>query len=213
MDVEKSKWLQHSERRRLIALSLLFLLLAGPCLRIVTPAASFIWIMEGIPALGSTWVYGGERSPPCELRQAARFVLGQPEFIRYLLIAVYDGYLHGRSDLVTTYNSWVADSRHIPDNYTRDAFKLFILLRLLFDVPQDHPAEDSRRIGVWVELPPSQGLCADNSCDLLWPLEYQDDHLVLRDVRLAAVASRYRGLAEYDYFASRFSFRSSDDLW
>ena len=48
--------------------------------------------------------------------------------------------------------------------------------------------------------------------NLLWPLVYEDEQLVLQGTIFAYRGFPYDGMGEYDYFASHFLLRSVDEL-
>jgi hypothetical protein len=135
---------------------------------------------------------GAEDYPLERLKQVAMFLLEQPGVERRLIIAAYSRDVKSRSDVFEAY------------------FDLFILVRLLFDVPEAHPEDDSRGFAGWYL--PSRPECTNEKCNLLWPLARENGELILQDIPLAYFGNLYSGLAEYDYFASRFPPRTIDEL-
>lgn len=90
--------------------------------------------------------------------------------------------------------------------------KLFLLMRVLFDVPEAQPQENAGIFAAWL-AEGSPFLERGHTVNLLWPLEYRDKQLVLRNIEgLSYIGPPYNGLAEYNYFVSSFPFRTVEDL-
>jgi hypothetical protein len=95
-----------------------------------------------------------------------------------------------------------------PDSFTSG--KLFVFLRVLFDVPQAYSRPDAAVFAAWIATG-SSFPGGNTPVNYLWPLEYQEGRIVL-NVRGSEIiryyGSPYQGLAEYDYFSSRFKLRN-----
>ncbi len=163
----------------------------------------FFSMMNEVPDLRARVTVETSHDPLAELKEVATLLLDQPEPIRRNIIATYD--------------------LLVKDDY-ESSIKLYILLRLLFDVPEAYPVNDADLFygGGWVMLGedwndptyPSEGL---GTVNLLWPLGYRGDKLILEKVIMwrfdcFGCTRYYKGLDAYDYFAVRFPRRSMDEL-
>ena len=128
-----------------------------------------------------------------ELKKTTSFLLEQSEEDRFHLIMMYDKYAQSRSDKLAT------------------SSKLYLLLRVLFDVSETYPAEDARFFAGWGTLPEPRS--TDKEINLLWPIGYKNQQLVLKAIPLAHLGvPYYDGLGEYKYFAASFPLRDRDEL-
>lgn len=123
------------------------------------------------------------------LKAAALFLSNKPSYIRHTIIRFYSLY------------------RHIDQHFDYD-LHMYIILRLLFDVPEEYPIEDSKGFdGFWGFQQP---ICS-TTCNLLWPLGYQNGNLAFID-QVIGRSSEYNIDREYDYFATRFPLRAIEEL-
>jgi hypothetical protein len=174
----------------LFVLGLTLLTLVCTQLRFILSAASFFSMMGGVSVLEDAQHTEASTYSLNEMKKIASFLLEQPERERRQLIAVYSLYAENHSASVSL------------------TFDLFVLLRLLFDLPQTYPSDDVKYFGGWTWLEPPE--CRDEMCNLLWPLQCQDGQLILSAVPNGYFGIPYDGLGEYYYFSSRFSLRAVD---
>lgn len=91
--------------------------------------------------------------------------------------------------------------------------KLFLLMRVLFDVPKAQPQESAAVFAAWLGEGSPYPYEGSDTVNLLWPLEYRDEQLALRSMNhIAYIGPPYNGLAEYNFFVSNFPFRTIKDL-
>jgi hypothetical protein len=152
----------------------------------------FFYMMDRVPAWTTVGFYELETYPLDDLKQIARFLLEQPEQDRRRMIAAYCAYAEPRTDDLALLS------------------KLYLLLRLLFDVPED--ADVAAVFGGWMGEGGPYPYDGSETINLLWPLGYQDHRLVLKSGLGQYLGAPYNGLAEYDYFASHFLWRTMDEL-
>jgi hypothetical protein len=135
-----------------------------------------------------------------ELKHVAHFVLSRPPQERRQIISLYNWYVNRNLDFRQYSNV---------QQYYRRIFKLFLLQRLLFKVPESYPLGDARGFVYWEN---SSEANLGNAYNLLWPLGYDEDgNLVIKSLP-GGFRDFYDASAEYDYFFSHFSFRSLDEL-
>lgn len=189
----------HLGKRVLLALGLILLLLLCLHLRLILSTIKFFHMMERIPSWTEvTNANTIETYPLDDMKQVACWLLEQPDRSRRRIIAAYQMYIE-----ICSWKAGAFDD--LPP-----ASKIFVLLRLLFDVPEDYPRDAARFFGSWRGSLAHEDRSA--TVDLLWPLGYQDHQLVLKGTYFTYFGFPYDGLSEYDYFAVRFPFRSTDDL-
>jgi hypothetical protein len=183
------KW----SRLGLCMLSVILLVLLIVNLRLIISTAKFFSMMIEISKREGVQIDTIQDYPLDELKRVAIFVLEQPTEDRRRMIAMYGAYEQNQSD-------------------ANVKFDLYVLLRLLFEIPVEHPEEDTKLFKpIWMPGPPE---CINGKCNLLWPLDTQDGQLVLVDVPsgYSSTGLPYNKVKDYDYFVSRFSFRSVQDL-
>ena len=179
----------------LLALGLLLLIFVCIHMQFLSSMTRFLYMMGKIPAWTTVDSDTVETYPLDDMEQIACLLLKQSERDRRCMIAVYNAYARIRADHIS------------------HSSKLYLLLRLLFDVPEEYPADAARFFGGWVGLEdPRRTLPESETVNLLWPLGYQDQQLVLKGTFWLYFGLPYNGLGEYDYFVSRFLLRSVDDL-
>lgn len=112
-----------------------------------------------------------------------------------------------RRTLISFYNALI----HKGVGASRDA-KLHLLLRLIFDVPQAQPTNEAAIFGAWM----GEGSPYPNNetqyTNLLWPLSPGTSKLTIKAGHTSYIGAPYNGLAEYDYFVSKFPLRSEQEL-
>lgn len=138
------------------------------------------------------------------LTDAAEYTVKQPEWRRKIMIWTY------QLPVTTCYRFGICLSKYegIPQPMP-SASKMYLLLRIMFDVPEVHPSEDIKYFGSWdpYSLIPETEL----RTNLLWPVGYSE----LGDIELKAAFGigldpYYDCLGEYQYFRKRFGFREFD---
>lgn len=202
---------RHLAKIVLFVLCLICLLLLIVQWRLVSSTVAFLYKMGRLPPL---WSEGSnenmvETYPLNDAKQIAVLLLEQSGQDRRRIIVMYQMYIE--------VCSWKANASALPS-----ASKLHVLLRLLYDVPEDYPQDQAKFFGGWMSLlvredgsltmgVPTHAY-GSGTVDLLWPLGYQDGQLVLKNNYFAYSGFPYDGIGEYDYFTSRFALRSVDDL-
>lgn len=86
---------------------------------------------------------------------------------------------------------------------TEEMSKLYLVLRLLFDVPQDYPAEEAQFFGGWA----APDLNSEESVNLSWPVYMQDGRLENIDYFMGYYGVPYDVEGEFRYFSERFEKR------
>ena len=85
---------------------------------------------------------------------------------------------------------------------------LYVLLRLVFELPTKFPKGDAKVFGSW--LHPSIGE-ENPTFNLSWPVRVDPEKRVFTIERCRGYAGRpYKALDEYDYFMKNFPLRSKD---
>jgi hypothetical protein len=161
------------------------------------PVLRFIVMLEKAPALGdipitipmqgSSFV---QAYPLEQIKQTAYYVRQQPAWLRRPMIATH---------------YFLADRATDPN-------KLYLLMRVLFDVPEAIPSEST---GVFVFMRGEEGMMLPRQgqpLNLLWPLGYERGQLVYKHAILGHMGPPYAALAEYDYFAANFPLRPLEQL-
>ncbi len=197
------KNLRFSYRANILIITIASLVLFGLIYLYYSPyfisKIKFFYLMNQVPA----WVTRDAQKPfddngivlyPLdEVRKTAHFLLNQSEQDRHRLITEYTRYANTRSDGYAT------------------SSKLYILLRMLFNVSEDHPTTDVKYFLGCITFPARPS--TDDAVNLLWPIGYQDEILVVKGVPIKCMGVlNYDGIGEYEYFLSRFPFRNVDDL-
>jgi hypothetical protein len=118
----------------------------------------------------------------------------QPDWSRRATIATYQIYSCDRVDA---------------------SYKLFLLMRLLFDVPEEYEGSDARGFDIFFGEERARSI--SGSHNFLWPLGYDESgQLILKYnvwgyMCLGLCSCYYKGLEEYDYFAARFPLRGMSE--
>lgn len=107
---------------------------------------------------------------------------------------VVEAGLHRYAELLTT-QPWPTGSLGL--------MKPFLLLRLMFDLPEE-AVETDRRVFVGMpNWPPS----ANGHVDLAWPVGWSDQQPILLANYEGQNGPLYDAAAEYEYFRARFEYR------
>ena len=99
---------------------------------------------------------------------------------------------------------FVRETAHRSD-YLEQWSKVFLLLRVMFALPEAAPPSDARIFGGW--LAPYRGAGTSAKVNLAWPIQWNNQR-----PRLVARYSGYEGAAylawlEYSYFLNKYKFR------
>jgi len=184
---------RHRGRTLINGLGLTVLILACTFVQLF-PRLKFFYMMNEVPAWTTVGSYELETYPLDKMKQIARFLLEQPERDRRHLIATYCAYAYAKP--------------HTDDLSLIS--KLYLLLRLLFDVPE--ASNVVAIFGAWIGEGGPYPYDGSETVNLLWPLGYQNQRLILKSGFEGYLGAPYDGLAEYDFFASRFPWRAADEL-
>ncbi len=82
--------------------------------------------------------------------------------------------------------------------------RLFLLMRIVFDLPDCAPADYRRVFKGWVNWPAPD---AEGNVNLSWPVGWQDSQPALLAHFEGADGPRYAAIEEYRYLLARFPFR------
>jgi hypothetical protein len=124
-----------------------------------------------------------------DLKQIALHLLRLSERERRLTIAAYNLYAR--------------------DHYPA-AFNQFLLMRMVFDVPEAYPLENARLYFIFF----GDGIGDEKNLNLLWPLGYDGNgdlilkHKVWGYHCFGLCPHIYESIPEYDFFKDRFPLRS-----
>ena len=132
-----------------------------------------------------------------DLKQIARVVLSAPKTDRCIMIV--------------TYNFFMNMDKSITGKYFERAVNLYLLQRLIFNVPQEYPNENARSFGAFLWESEKVPYETENVSNMLWPFGYDHGRLTIT-APLARLWGDYDGVREYNYFSSQFSFRYMDEL-
>lgn len=88
-----------------------------------------------------------------------------------------------------------------------EASGLYVLLRVLFELPTRHPLEATRVFGGWVH--PSIG---HDPFDLSWPVQPTSGHHLVVAPFTSYRGKGYDGIGEHDWFAEHFPLRTVQKL-
>ena len=93
-----------------------------------------------------------------------------------------------------------------PDGFTgiKNETRLFLLMRIVFDLPDCGPTSQRSVFKGWVNWPAPD---ADGNVNLSWPVDWQDGRPVLLAHFEGADGPRYGAVEEYRYLLTRFPFR------
>ena len=165
--------------------------------RMIYNTSTFFYSMENLQSprnLGSS--IQATEAYLSDLKQIARFLLNMPTEDRRMIILYYNTFVN-------------LDMRPSGKHGDR-AVNLFLLQRLIFDLPQEFPENQARVFNgfFWEgkDIHKTEG-----TVNMLWPFEYDDGYLTIKAI-WAGSFGLYDGAREYDYFSSQFNFRSIDEL-
>ena len=83
--------------------------------------------------------------------------------------------------------------------------KVFILMRLLFDLPEDAPVSERFNFAAWDRG--DADLVGPRTVNLAWPLSYHDGAPTLMQGRPNAQGPPYAAASEYRYLIAKYPFR------
>lgn len=87
---------------------------------------------------------------------------------------------------------------------------LYLFLRVIFQLPKDHPIDDTKVFGGWIH--PSVGVDG-NYFNLSWPVTLESDGKTAVIHGFDGYFGKgYDGVGEYDYFSQNFTFRNPDTV-
>lgn len=86
-----------------------------------------------------------------------------------------------------------------------DETRLFLLMRVVFDLPETAPAEQRRSFKGWVNWPPP---APDGTVSLAWPLTWAGGRPALVDPYEGSEGGRYAAVEEHRHLRDRFPFRA-----
>jgi hypothetical protein len=162
------------------------------------------------------WFHAGNKDTPspsgyANLKTAAIEIARAPEMERRNLISAYS-WAYCESNLDDVVMDAEAD-------YVPRLPKMYVLLRVLFVVPIDHPIGDVRVFVVWNWPPWDAAKHGITQWDLAYPVHADPSGRVLHIElpRMSLVMSGpepppYSALDEYDYFSARFHRRSPAEI-
>ena len=187
--------LRYFGKMALLALGLFFSILICIHSRLILSLPKFFCMMREVPPWTTVNVnVPAETYPLDKLKRVACFLLKQSERDRRVIVATYNIYARAHTDDLPI------------------SSKLYLLLRLIFDVPEEYSRNNAKFFGGWRGWLEERTLAEGGTANLLWPLGYQSQRLVLKGTLAGYYGLPYNGLGEYDYFASHFPLRSVDVL-
>jgi hypothetical protein len=86
--------------------------------------------------------------------------------------------------------------------------KVFLLLRIVFELPEDAPLDERRVYVGWLNWPRGE----NGRVNLAWPIEWNKGNLRLVDRLKGCVGSPYDAPAEYQHFLAHYGFRQLSHL-
>jgi hypothetical protein len=86
-----------------------------------------------------------------------------------------------------------------------DETRLFLLLRVVFDLPEQAPESERRSFKGWVNWPPPD---ADGNVSLSWPITWDAGRPTLVAPYEGSEGRPYNAVGEYRHFLERFPFRA-----
>jgi hypothetical protein len=101
---------------------------------------------------------------------------------------------------------WYSSAFCFPRLSISEASGLYVLLRVMFDLPHAFPLAETKVFGGWIH--PSIG---KDPFDLSWPVTVSPDHRVATIAPFVGYRGKgYDAVGEYDYFLGRFSIRPAE---
>jgi hypothetical protein len=166
----------------------------------IYPTAKFIYLTDKFPYLlehlvyrVQSWIKKTWSKFLQELKVVARLIQNLTEPQRCLAIKIYDAYINMNPH---------------SDRYVDRVLKLYLIQRLVFEVPNNYPLHDVTIFVFWAGYQESN---LSDPGNLLWPLQYENGQLALVTLPWG-IHSYYAGVREYDYFVKRFPLRPKDEL-
>ena len=90
----------------------------------------------------------------------------------------------------------------------RDETRLFLLQRVVFDLPETAPEGERRPFKGWVNWPPPD---ADGNVSIGWPIAWRDGRPELLAPYVGSEGRPYKAVAEYRHFLERYPLRALPD--
>lgn len=180
---------------------LLLILLLISCLFLLVPVIRFFHMMSNIPDWASVRLPKDIDDYSLEqLIHTAQWLSYMPAWKRKFLIMTYQLPI----SLCYQYDICFYKDSDVPSPIPASS-KLFLLLRVLFSVPETYERQSVRYFGSWITIPPAPE--RSDAVNLLWPLGYQNGDLKLKASLGDVHSDYYNGIDEYNYFHSRFPLR------
>lgn len=86
--------------------------------------------------------------------------------------------------------------------------KLFVLLRILFDIPEKGPIVERRSFKGWTNWPKAD---LQGDVNLLWPVVWNNGEPYLEAKYEGSEGIPYNAVAEFEYFKSKYGFREIEE--
>ena len=99
-------------------------------------------------------------------------------------------------------------SNLMDESVIRDDGKLYLLMRVLFDLPESAPmGNGARYFAGWISQ--RTEVNSDGTVNLAWPITWNRGHpeLISGCIGLQGINARYQAAAEYDYFYHKYKMR------
>ena len=87
----------------------------------------------------------------------------------------------------------------------RDETRLFLLQRVVFDLPEKAPESERRPFKGWTNWPPPD---ADGNVSIAWPITWSDGRPALVAPHEGSEGRPYNAVSEYRHFLEHYEFRA-----
>lgn len=108
-----------------------------------------------------------------------------------------------KSCIVQVFEQFMNETLLLPFSSEEES-KLFLLLRIIFDLPELDDVKDFRPFKGWVNWPDYTN---ENKVNLSWPLRWKDNKPQLIANYEGSMGLPYQALDEYNYFLGKYPFR------
>lgn len=85
-----------------------------------------------------------------------------------------------------------------------DESKLFILFRLVFDLPENAPVSERRSFKGWTNWPKAN---SDGEVNIAWPVRWNNGEPFIEAKYEGSEGRPYNALAEFRHFRNKYNFR------
>ncbi len=104
-------------------------------------------------------------------------------------------------------NEFMSQAIKLDENYTgfENESKVFLLLRIVFDLPESFLAKNYYSYKAWSNWPETD---ANGFINLAWPISWQNKFPILIDSYTGSMGQVYAASSEYKYFLEKFNFRN-----